>query len=148
MEAVKEKKRKASVKGAMTVNDGMEVQQAINKMLQTSTGLKGKYVRIFLGNMEILDPLLSPIVKKQNDLVREYVPMDENDQPKRAANGFDFGGDDDKAQKFEAMSAENWSTPMGKFKFLKMSASDFDEMPIDTSKNDSMYLILKYLVED
>lgn len=155
MEAVKVKKSKASVKvsatsnlkaqSTMTVNDVMEIQQAIQKMLQTSTALKGKYVKVFLGNMEILEPILAPVIKEQNEVVKKYVPMDDNDQPKRNGEGFKFDNDDD-AQKFDADSKKNWSTPASEFKFLKMSALDFDEMPIDTSKNDSMYLILKYLV--
>ena len=149
MEAVKEKVKKqskANEKGSsMTVNDGLEVQQAIQKMLQTSTNLKGKYVRVFLSNLESLDPVLSPIMAKQNDLVDKYVEKDEKGDPKRGAVGFSFNNDDDQ-QKFEAETKNNWSTPMVDVKFFQMSIEDFDEMPIDTSKNDSMFLILKYLV--
>jgi hypothetical protein len=148
MKAIKEKETVAKAgQEVLTVNELLNIQQAIQMMLESSQSMKGKYVRVFLKNMDQIDTILAPAMKKQNDLTDKYCEKGEDGLPIRDEadkNKLKFKNDDD-AQKFDALVSKIWDEEV-KISLPKMSIVDFDELEINTSRNNSMYLILKYLV--
>ena len=145
---VKKKESKgAEVKGvALTGNELFEVQQAVQKVLETSNSLKGYYVKTLLANLERLDPVMVPVVSAHAELVKKYKKKDEEGNPLRDQTGFKFENDDD-AQKYQAEASKLFEKSHYTVDFVKMSHADFDEMPINTAQNQNIYLVLKYLVE-
>ena len=108
--------------------------------------MAGYYVRIFLANLERLDPAMLPIVDEHSKVVRTYTKLDEVGNPVRTEAGFEFE-DDDKKQKYEAETARLFEKTKYEIDFVKMTYDDFDKMPINTAKNNKIFLVLKYLVE-
>lgn len=131
---------------ALTGNELFEVQQAVQKVLETSDSLKGFYVRKMLSNLERLDPVLVPIIDEHSKLIKELVKKNKDGQPERDQNGFKFENDDN-AQKYQAKVAEIFEKELYTIEFVKMSIAEFDNMPVNTKEHRTIYLVLKYLVE-
>ena len=144
MKVVSKEAKKSTLQ--LNGNQLFEAQQAIQKVLETSSNIKGFYVRKMISNLSILDPIMFPVIEKHGKLVLEYVEKDENGSPIRLANGFKFE-DDDKKQKYEAEASKVFEKELYDISFDKMSVADFDAMPINTKENHTIYLVLKYLVE-
>lgn len=143
----KEKKLKDLVKGiVLTGNDLFELQQAVQKTLETSTSMKGKHVRLFLNNLEVIDPIVVPLVEKHAEVIKEYVKKDDLGKPIRDENGFHFDSKKDKdlyEKKSDAIFFKEITVSLKTF-----SSSVFDEIEFNMSKNDTVYLILRHLVTE
>ncbi len=131
---------------ALNGNQLFELQQAVQKVLETSDNLKGYYVRKMLSNLENLDPSMLPIVDEHSKIVKANVKLDDAGNPLRTEAGFEFD-DDDKKQKYEAETARLFEKTEYIVRLVRMSYNDFDNMPINTAQNSKIFLILKYLVE-
>jgi len=127
-------------------NELFELQQAVQNHLQTSETLQGNYVRFFLANLESLDPILIPLVEKHSEVIKKYADLDDKGAPVRSESGFSFSDDLKKAD-YDKESKVIWDDTKLEANLFKMPISMFDQMPINTAKNNKIVLILKHLVE-
>ncbi len=135
---------KEVTENVLTGNELFELQQAIQTHLQTSESLKGYHVRLMLGNLERLDPILIPLVEKHSLIIEKYCKKDESGQVVKTPNGFEFESEDN-AQKYAAESKALWESEIENVQLVSFPYSVFDEMVFNMAKNNKVYLLLKHL---
>lgn len=154
------KAKKEVAKGTPTVGELFEVQKAMDRFVQTSNALKGKYVRIFHQNMNAIHPLLMEASDKQISIMKQYIELDENGEFKRVqepvvegqepkpANPnapFAYKSDDDQ-QKCDAELNALWTSVPEDLKLWKLTKEEFDSLIINPAVNRQISLIIDYLV--
>ena len=129
----------------VTGNELFEIQQAVQKTLSTSISMKGEYVRFFLDNLTLFDPVVMPMVDKHSKVITKYVSKREDGSPNRNKDGFVF--DDEKSkQNYEAESDEIWNKTITVY-VRTIESEDFDKIEFNMKENNTVYLILKWLTK-
>jgi len=126
-------------------NELFEIQQAVQKTLTTSISMKGEFVRFFLDNLTLFDPVVIPLVDKHSKVISKYVSKNEDGTPKRNDEGFVFENEDLK-NKYEVESAKIWNNNM-KVYVRTIEASTFDKIEFNMKENNTVFLILKWLTK-
>jgi len=126
-------------------NELFEIQQAVQKTLTTSISMKGEFVRFFLDNLTLFDPVVIPLVDKHSKVISKYVSKNEDGTPKRNDEGFVFENEDSK-NKYEVESAKIWNNNM-KVYVRTIEASTFDKIEFNMKENNTVFLILKWLTK-
>lgn len=128
-----------------TGNELFEIQQAVQKTLSTSISIKGKHVRFFLDNLQILDPVVMPLVQKHSEVINKYVSKKEDGSAKRNELGFVFDNEDLK-NKYEVESEKIWGKTISSY-VRTIDSKSFDEINFNMKENNTVYLIIKWLTK-
>ena len=128
-----------------TGNELFEIQQAVQKTLSTSISIKGEHVRFFLDNLQILDPVVMPLVQKHSEVINKYVSKKEDGSPNRNELGFVFDNEDLK-NKYEVESEKIWGKTISSY-VRTIDSKSFDEINFNMKENNTVYLIIKWLTK-
>ena len=128
-----------------TGNELFEIQQAVQKTLSTSISIKGEHVRFFLDNLQILDPVVMPLVQKHSEVINKYVSKKEDGSANRNELGFVFDNEDLK-NKYEVESEKIWGKTISSY-VRTIDSKSFDEINFNMKENNTVYLIIKWLTK-
>jgi len=126
-------------------NELFEIQQAVQKTLSTSVSMRGEFVRFFLDNLSLFDPVVIPLVEKHSKVIAEYVSKNEEGSPERTKEGFVFENEDLK-NKYEVESSKIWNNKI-KVYVRTIDSVTFDKIEFNMKENNTVFLILKWLTK-
>ena len=130
----------------ITGNELFELQQAVQKTLSTSVSIKGESVRFLLDNLTLFDPVVIPLVEEHGKVIKEFVSKKEDGSPERNENGFVFENEDLKKE-YDKYSEEIWGKTI--ILYVRTTNVDkFDKMDFNMKENNTVYLILKWLINN
>ena len=149
MEAVSKDKTevKEELKEMFSGNELYELQSSVQMHLQTSPNIKGRHLRIMYDNLAVLDRVLLPIVTEHSKVIAKYATLDEKNAPVRENDQYQFDSEEKKA-KYEEESKVIWEDTKRSVELMKFPLFIFDEMEFNTTQNNKVFLIMKYLVNE
>ena len=123
---------------SLSGNDLFELQQAVQKTLSTSVSIKGEYVRFFLDNLQLFDPVVLPLVELHGKVI--------NESPKRDENGFLFDSEE-LEKKYHTSSEKIWGEVVNVY-VKTIDLKKFDQINFNMKENNTVYLIIKWLTKN
>ena len=126
-------------------NELFELQQAVQKTLSTSVSIKGEYVRFFLDNLQLSDPVVLPLVELHSKVIQEFVSKQKDGSPMRDESGFVFENEE-LENKYNASSEKIWGEVVNVY-VKTIDVSKFDQIKFNMKENNTVYLIIKWLTK-
>ena len=127
-------------------NDLFELQQAVQKTLSTSVSIKGEYVRFFLDNLQLFDPVVIPLVELHSKVIQEFASKNEDGSPMRDETGFVFENEELKS-KYNDASEKIWGKVVNVY-VKTISTNKYDQIEFNMKENNTVYLIIKWLTKN
>ena len=131
---------------SLSGNDLFELQQAVQKTLSTSVSIKGEYVRFFLDNLQLFDPVVLPLVELHGKVINEFASKKEDGSPKRDENGFLFDSEE-LEKKYHTSSEKIWGEVVNVY-VKTIDLKKFDQINFNMKENNTVYLIIKWLTKN